>query len=54
MHVPFHLLIESAQEMGFAWDSAEEGWLTPGLPPLRMLAGPSQHYRAAFFGCLEA
>ena len=30
---PVHLLLESAGEVGFAWDSAEEGWLRPGLPP---------------------
>ena len=32
-HGPVHLLLESAGELGFAWDSAEEGWLRPCLPP---------------------
>ena len=48
-HGPIHLLISSASELGFAWDSQEEGWLRPGLPPLRMLAGPYQHFQNAIF-----
>ena len=46
-HGPVHLLIQSASQLGFAWDSGEEGWLRPGLPPLRMLAGPYQHFKNA-------
>ena len=48
-HGPVHLLISSASQLGFAWGSQEEGWLRPGLPPLRMLAGPYQHFRNALF-----
>ena len=48
-HGPVHLLLHSASQLGFAWDSQEEGWLRPGLPPLRMLAGPYQHFRNAIF-----
>ena len=32
-HGPVHLLLQSAGQLGFAWDSREEGWLRPGLPP---------------------
>ena len=32
---PLHLLLESVGEIGFAWDSSEEGWLRPGLPLLK-------------------
>ena len=48
-HGPVHLLIQSAGILGFAWDSGEEGWLRPGLPPLRMLSGPYQHFKSAIF-----
>ena len=48
-HGPVHLLLHSAGQIGFAWDSREEGWLRPGLPPLRMLAGPYQHFKHAVF-----
>ena len=37
----------SASQLGFAWDSHEEGWLRPGLPPLRMLSGPYQNFKCA-------
>ena len=47
-HGPAHLLLESAAEIGFAWDSAEEGWLRPGLIPLRMLSGPFNMSRQPF------
>ena len=48
-HGPVHLLLQSASLLGFAWDSSEEGWIRPGLPPLRMLAGPYQHFKSAIF-----
>ena len=48
-HGPVHLLISSASQLGFAWDSNEEGWIRPGLPPLRMLSGPYQHFKSAIF-----
>ena len=48
-HDPVHLLLRSAGEIGFAWDSGKGGWLRPGLPPLRMLAGPFQHFKSAVF-----
>ena len=46
-HGPIHLLIQSADELGFFWDSDQAGWIRPGLPPLRMMAGPVQHFRSA-------
>ena len=46
-HGPVHLPLHSAGQIGFAWDSHEEGWLRPGLPPLRMLAGPYPHFKNA-------
>ena len=46
-HEPVHLLLLSAAEVGFAWDGAEEGWIGVSLPPLRMMAGPIQHFGAA-------
>ena len=33
-----HILLESAAEV--VWDSGIEGWVRPGLPPLRMMAAP--------------
>ena len=48
-HGPVHLLLHSAGQLGFAWDSQEEVWLRPGLLPLRMLAGPYQHFKDAIF-----
>ena len=42
----------SAAEIGFAWDSGEQGWIRVSLPPLRMMTGPIQHFRSAIFGCL--
>ena len=33
--------------MGFTWDSGEQGWVRVSLPPLRMMAGPIQHFRSA-------
>ena len=46
-HGPVHLLILSAAELGFAWDVAEKGWVRVSLSPLRMMAGPVQHFRSA-------
>ena len=46
-HGPVHLLLISAAELGFAWDRAEKGWVRVSLPPLRMMAGPVQHFRSA-------
>ena len=48
-HGSVHLLLHSASLIGFAWDSNEEGWIRPGLPPLRMLSGPYQHFRSVIF-----
>ena len=44
---PAHLLVESAAEIGFQWDSCVLVWERPGLPVLCNLAGPIQHFRAA-------
>ena len=46
-HDPVHLLLISAAEIGFAWDGNEKGWVRVSLPPLRLMAGPIQHFRAA-------
>ena len=48
-HGPIHLLIQSAEELGFFWDSEQAGWIRPGLPPLRMMTGPIQHFRSAIW-----
>ena len=48
-HGPIHLLVQSADELGFFWDSDQAGWIRPGLPPLRMLTGPIQHFRDAIW-----
>ena len=48
-HGPIHLLLQSAEEIGFFWDSEQAGWIRPGLPPLRMMAGPIQHFRGAIW-----
>ena len=44
---PVHLLLTSASELGFVWDSDEKGWVRVSLPPLRMMTGPVQHFRSA-------
>ena len=49
-HGPIHLLLQSALDLGFAWDSGLEGWIRPRLQPLRMLAGPYQHFKSASLG----
>ena len=46
---PIHLLIQSADELRFFWDSEQAGWIRPGLPPLRMMTGPIQHFRSAIW-----
>ena len=47
-HGPVHLLLLiSAAEIGFAWDGDEGGWVRVSLPPLRIMAGPIQHFRTA-------
>ena len=46
-HGPVHLLVSSAAEIGFRWDSHSLAWYRPGLPFLSSLAGPVQHFRAA-------
>ena len=51
-HGPVHLLLISAAEIGFAWDGDEKGWVRVSLPPLRMMAGPIQHFRTSLSGCL--
>ena len=47
VHGPVHLLLISAAEIGFAWDGDEHSWVRVSLPPLRMMAGPIQHFRSA-------
>ena len=44
---PVHLLVDSAAEMGFQWNSHQLGWDRRGLPVSSNLAGPIQHFRAA-------
>ena len=51
-HGPVHLLLISAAEIGFAWDGDEKGWVRVSLPPLRMMAGPIQHFRNCHSGGL--
>ena len=48
-HGPIHLLLQSAEEIGFFWDSEQAGWIRPGLPPLRMMTGPIRHFRSAIW-----
>ena len=46
-HGPVHLLVESASEVGFRWDSGVFGWARPGLFVFCNLAGPFQHFKTA-------
>ena len=46
-HGPVHLLVESADEIGFLWSPEMVGWVREGLPVLSNLASPVQHFRAA-------
>ena len=47
-HGPVHLLVASAAEIGFRWDPLALAWSRPGLPLPSNLAGPIQHFKAAF------
>ena len=44
---PVHLLLTSASELGFAQNGEQREWVRVSLPPLRMMAGPAQHFRSA-------
>ena len=46
-HCPVHLLVDSAAETGFQWNSRQLGWERPGLPVLSNLAGLIQHFWSA-------
>ena len=46
-HGPIHLLSASVAEIGFQWDPDALAWSRPGLPLLRNLAGPIQHFKSA-------
>ena len=48
-HGPIHLLIKPAEEIGLLGDSEQAGWIRPGLPPLRVMTGPIQHFRSAIW-----
>ena len=52
-HGSAQLLVESAAEIGFQWDSGQLWWERLGLPMLSNLAGPIQHFRAARHGGME-
>ena len=47
-HGPVHLLLISAAEIGFDWDGQQQSWIRAAVPPLRMLAGPIQHFQSFF------
>ena len=51
-HGPIHLLVQSADELGFFWDSDQAGWIRPGLPPLRMMTGPIQAFPGFYLASL--
>ena len=46
-HGLVHLLVDSAAEIWFQWNSHQLGWKRPGLLVLSNLAGPIQHFRPA-------
>ena len=46
-HSPARLLVESAADIGFQWDSRQLGWERLGLPVLSNKAGPVRHFRSA-------
>ena len=48
-HGPILLLTAWALDIVVSWDSEQEGWIRAGLPPLRMVSGPVQHFRFALF-----
>ena len=37
------------QHFFFFGDSEQAGWIRPGLPPLRMMTGPVQHFHSAIW-----
>ena len=39
----------SGSEMGFSWDSEQEGWIRAGLPPLAQDLWALQPFRSAVF-----
>ena len=43
----FHLITNSALETFF--DEEQDGWIRAGLPPLRMMSGPVEHFRSAIY-----
>ena len=53
-HGPVNLLLESFDELGFAWDSAEVGWLRPGLPPPQYACWTVSALKAAFLDACRA
>ena len=48
-HGPVHLLSISAAEVGFVRDGEQQLWIRAALPPLRMIAGPVQHFQSAIW-----
>ena len=48
-HGPFHLLLNSAAELGFAWDGEEKGGVRVSVPSLRMMSGPVQEFSILLF-----
>ena len=42
-----HLLVDSAASLGFQWCPDGFCWSRPGLPPMPMVEGPYQHFKAA-------
>ena len=48
-HEPVHLLVISAAEIGFCWDGGEHGGVRVSLLTLRILSGPTQHFKSAIF-----
>ena len=43
------LAMASAAELGVEWDGEQQGWIRAALRPLRMIAGPFQHFQSAIF-----
>ena len=48
-HGPVHSLVESATEIGFSRSYEPEGWMRAGLPRMRLMTEPTQHFRSAVF-----
>ena len=44
---PVHLLVGTARVIEFTWDPREPGWVRRGLPHLRELVGPFQHFKSS-------